>query len=298
MNNKVLKTIIIITIILLIMIILAFTCKNMEQKSDTTNTSNNISNNNYIQNIEMDYIEEDKVKFKADCLIMDDINFSLVLDFITDSSVENFEGISLQGLEITDDKKNQIYIPSEDQNIWTKNIALMEDNWEVIEKSGNSLRQVIHLYSNNFPKSNKIYVSFDRIVLYNVNQGNPKTIEYEGDYKLEFDVPKEIAERNTIEYINDSSEIIKNVKLTNTALAVTVDSDGYISTDDNYTVTDDKGNVYTLINTLRIFDIKNVFKSVADKQVLIFNMTIENQCDNLTLKSPNGQTYILTKTEI
>lgn len=249
--------------------------------------------NNYIQNIDMDYIEEEKVKFKVDYLMMDDINFDLVFNFVTQDSVDNFEGIAVSNLKITDENNNQIYISSEDQDVWTKNIALMAECWSVVEKQGNTLRQVVHLCSNNFPKSNKIYVSFDRVVLYNVNKGNPITIEYEGDYKLEFDVSKQLTERKSIQYEAKNSKIIEDVKLTNSGLVMTLDLENYISNKEEFTVTDNKGNVYTLANTLRILDENNLDK--IDKQVLIFNMTIYNECDNIILKLDNGSTYELIK---
>lgn len=249
--------------------------------------------NNYVQNIDMEYIEEEKVKFKVDYLMMDDINFDLVFNFITEDSVDNYEGIAVSNLRITDENNNQIYISSEDQEIWTKNIALMAENWSVIEKHGNTLRQVLHLYSNNFPKSKKIYVSFDKVILYNVNKGNPITIEYDGNYQLEFDVSEQLSKRKSIEYEAKNSRIIENVKLTNSGLVMTVDLENYISDKTAFTVTDSKGNVYTLAKALRIFDENNLDK--MDKQVLIFNMTIYNECETIALKLDNGQLYELVK---
>lgn len=250
--------------------------------------------NNYVQNIDMEYIEEEKVKFKVDYLMMDDINFDLVFNFITEDSVDNYEGIAVSNLKITDEDNNQIYIDSEDQDIWTENITLMANGWSVIEKQGNTLRQVLHLASNNFPRSNTIYVSFEKIILYNVNNGNPTTIEYDGNYKLEFDVSKQLSERSTIKYTtNKESSIVEDVKLTNSGLAVTVNSEKYISPKDNFTVTDSSGNVYTLSNTLRILDKSNLNK--IDKQILIFNMTIYNETDTILLDLGNGQHYELKK---
>lgn len=248
--------------------------------------------NNYIQNIDMNYIEEKKVKFKVDYFMMDDLNFDLVFNFVTEDSVENYEGITLSGLKITDENNNQIYFASEDSDIWTKNIALMASGWSVVEKQGNTLRQVLHLTSNNFPKSNKIYVSFDKITLYNANQGNPITVEYDGDYKLEFDVSKQLSERKTIEYTTlDESKIVEDAKLTNSGFAVTINSDEYISPKDNITVTDENGNTYTLSNTLRILGGEYLEK--IEKQILIFNMTLYNKVDRITLNLNNGATYEL-----
>lgn len=296
-KNKILKTVATFIIAIGIIgsityagvkIVEIFKIKGMDDKGIQTALQNN-----YVQNIDMEYIEEEKVKFKVDYFMMDDINFDLVFNFITEDSVDNYEGIAVRNLKITDENNNQIYIDSEDQDIWTKNIALMAERWSVIEKQGNTLRQVIHLTSNNFPKSNKIYVSFDKVTLYNVNQGNPITIEYDGDYKLEFDVSKQLAERKTIKYEVKNSKIVEDVKLTNSGLVVAINSEKYISPNDDITVTDSSGDVYTLSNTLRILNKENLNK--IDKQILIFNMTIYNECDTITLKLANGSTYELVK---
>ena len=191
--------------------------------------------NNYVQNIDMEYIEKEEVKFKVDYLMMDDINFDLVFNFITKDAVENYEGIAVSNLKITDENNNQIYISSEDQDIWTKNIALSSEMWTTVEKQDHTLRQVVHLSSNNFPKSNKIYVSFDSVTLYNVNKGNPITITYEDDYKLEFDVSEQLSNRKSIEYISSNSKIERAI-LTNSGFAITMKENDYIPRNANYIV--------------------------------------------------------------
>ena len=50
---------------------------------------------------------------------MDDINFDLVFNFITADNVDNYEQIAVSGLKITDENNNQIYIDSEDYNVWS-----------------------------------------------------------------------------------------------------------------------------------------------------------------------------------
>ena len=236
--------------------------------------------NNYVQNIEMDYIEKEQVKFKVDYLMMDDINFDLVFNFITEDNVENYEGIAVKNLQITDENNNQIYISSEDQNIWTKNIALSSELWTTIEKQDHTLRQVVHLSSNNFPRSNKIYVSFDEVVLYNVNKGNPITIKYEDEFKLEFDVSEQLSNRKSVEYITDDSSIERAI-LTNSGFAITIKESGFISSKDGIYVKDIEGNTYTLSNTLRI--LKQPDLSQIEKQILIFNITKYNENDKITL---------------
>lgn len=248
--------------------------------------------NGYVQNIDMDYIEKEKVKFKVDYLMMDDINFDLVFNFITKDNVDNYEGISLTGLEITDDENRQIYISSEDQKIWSKNYALSAEWWSVVEKHDNLLRQVVHLSSNNFPKSKKIYVSFNQVTLYNVNKGNPITIEYKDNYKLEFDVSKQLSQRKTVEYKTvTNQDKVRDIKLTNSALALTIKSNKYINKDENYTITDENGNIYKLADTQSIVDIENMdnMDNNNNEYLLIFDMTIYDECDNLKLTTPTGE---------
>ena len=248
--------------------------------------------NNYVQNIDMDYIEKEEVKFKVDYLMMDDINFDLVFNFITKDAVENYEGIAVSNLKITDENNNQIYISSEDQDIWTKNIALSSEMWTTVEKQDHTLRQVVHLSSNNFPKSNKIYVSFDEVILYNVNKGNPITIKYEDDYKLEFDVSEQLSNRKSIEYTTTNSKI-ESAILTNSGFAITIKENNYIPRNANYIVKDAEGNSFTLSNVERI--LKKPELSEIEKQVMIFNITKYNESDKITLENDGVSTIEFIK---
>ena len=241
--------------------------------------------NNYVQNIEMYYIEKEQVKFKVDYLMMDDINFDLVFNFVTQDEVDNYEKIAVTNLQITDENNNQIYIDSEEQDIWTKNISLSSAMWTTIEKQGHTLRQVLHLCSNNFPKSKKIYVSFDSVILYNVNNGNPITITYEDNYKLEFDVSEQLVNRKSVEYETDNSKVEKAI-LTNSGFAITIKENNYIPRNANYIVKDTEGNSYTLSDTLRI--LKKPDLSQIEEQVLIFNITKYNESDSINLIKENG----------
>ena len=248
--------------------------------------------NNYVQNIDIDYIEKEEVKFKVDYLMMDDINFDLVFNFITKDEVENYEGIAVSNLKITDENNNQIYISSEDQDVWTKNIALSSEMWTTIEKQDHTLRQVVHLTSNNFPKSNKIYVSFDEVILYNVNNGNPITIKYEDDYKLEFDVSEQLSNRKSVEYISSNSKIERAI-LTNSGFAITMKENDYIPRNANYIVKDAEGNSYTLSNVERI--LKKPELREIEKQVMIFNITKYNESDKITLEKDGVSTIEFIK---
>ena len=250
--------------------------------------------NEYVQNIEMDYIEKENVKFKVDYLMMDDINFDLVFNFITKDEVDNYEGIALVGLSITDEENRQIHLPGENQECWGKNISLMDAWWSVVEKHDHLLRQVAHLPSENFPRSQKIYISFDKVVLYNVNKGNPITIEYEDDYKLEFDVSKQLSERKTAQYQAKNQDLVKEVKLTNSGLAISIKTQKYVMRDENYKVMDEAGNVYQLANTYHLVD-REKMDYKEGEFLLVFDMTIYNECDKITLKMPYGRKIELTK---
>lgn len=241
--------------------------------------------NNYVQNIEMNYIEKEQVKFKVDYLMMDDINFDLVFNFVTQDEVDNYEEIAVTNLQITDENNKQIYIDSEEQDIWTKNISLSSAMWTTVEKQDHTLRQVLHLCSNNFPKSKKIYVSFDSVILYNVNKGNPITIIYKDNYKLEFDVSEQLVNRKSIEYAANNSKVEKAI-LTNSGFAITIKESNYIPKNANYIVKDTEGNSYTLSDTLRI--LKKPDLSQIEKQVLIFNITKYNESDSISLIKENG----------
>lgn len=242
--------------------------------------------NEYVQNIEMNYIEKEEVKFKVDYLLMDDINFDLVFTFETKDSVDNYDEIYLFGLSITDEQGNQIYVESEAQDIWSQNKALGGGSWSLIEKQDHTIRQVLHLSSNEFPRSEKIYVDFENVTLYKVGEGNATGIHYEDNYHLEFDVSDQLKNRITTNYVvqdTEKQDKIKDVKLTNSGLVMTLKTEREITKEDSsISLRTENGNSYYIADTMLNVD-RQKKDYILGEMVVSFDITSYEATDTLTL---------------
>ena len=237
-------------------------------KLDKMSHLNDAVENGYIQNIDMDYIQQDGIEFKIDYLLMDDTNFDLVFNFKFDGDVSNYEGVSIPELIITDEQNNQIFFDTESEEHYKSYAKSM--GYNTIEKTGNTIRQLLFLKSNKFPKSKKIYVSFKTVILYNVSQGNPFTKELNGDWKLEFDVDKQFTDRTNINYEVKKSDAgdkveIQVAELTNTGFNISLKS-SIMKEIESIELEGKNGEKYELVDSILIEDLEKY--SEASSQAL------------------------------
>lgn len=140
----------------------------------------------YQDNIDMSYIEKDNISYKGDYISLDDNKLELVLNFSFTEDVSSFEGVSIPELTIEDENGTQIFIDTEDDR-YHSSIADMKENTGIYVNK-NVIKQ---LYSFQLKKKidpKKIILTFKRVVVYNVNKGNPITKEITGDWKLELNL--------------------------------------------------------------------------------------------------------------
>ncbi|MBQ3409622.1 MAG: DUF4179 domain-containing protein [Clostridia bacterium] len=246
--------------------------------------------NNYVQNIDMDYISTDDLSFKVSYLVMDDINFNLVFDFIVNDNLEDYQGITLNNLKITDDQGNQIINDTEGDELYN-NYALLHSSWKIIEKKDNCIRQILTANSFNFPESNALYISFSGVTVYKVDNGNAKTRKYNGDWLLEINVEEQLKNRS-IKFYKCSDKRVEAVKITNSGFVIKVKSEDYL---ENLQLYDDKGNQYKMIYNVqnRNMDLK---KYVDDEWIIFFDTCVYDEVREYTLVI-DGSEFLLYSEE-
>lgn len=244
--------------------------------------------NNYIQNIDMNYIVTEDLEFKVDHLVMDDINFALVFDFKVKDKVENYQGIALHNLKIRDDLGNQILYDTEGDEFYN-NKALIHSSWEIIEKENHNIKQILKAQAKDFPRSNTIYIEFDGITLHKVEKGETTTKTYQQKWNLSFDVSNQLKEREIQELLADNNNI-KNIKLTNSGLVLEIKSNSYL---ENIILKDDEGNKYnkTYITQNRNANLKQY---IENEWIVFFDANVYNNAEYYILNIGNEQ-YRLNK---
>lgn len=214
--------------------ILAFI--NDRLKENSTKGVQDAIDNGYIQKVDMKYINSNGTKVKVTEILMDDYNLSMLF-YIEVPEIENLEDIynvNFSNLVITDEKDNIIVAELEDTDkyhefckernmeISYNNIAYSNGAFEgkIISKFGEDIEYMYKTYSNNFPKSKKLIINFDKIILTNKNSN--EKIAIEGSWNLEVDLPKTMYSRETMVYnVKDCTSddiIVTKAQVSNTAM--------------------------------------------------------------------------------
>lgn len=136
----------------------------------------------YQENIDMSYIEKDNISYKGEYVSLNDDKLEFVLNFSFSEDVSNFEGVSLSEYIIEDEKGNLIY---DDSDIRDKNSTSYSIENSNIEVDKNIVKQLYRFNLKEKIDSKKIILTFKKVILYNVNKGNPITKELSGDWRLE-----------------------------------------------------------------------------------------------------------------
>ncbi len=170
--------------------------------------------NGYIQEVKMKYINSNGTNVKVSEILMDDYNLSIIFD-IEIPEIENIEelyNINLPNLIITDDENKFIVAEFEGPEKYEKfckennieksynNIAYSNGGYEgkIVTKYDKTIEYMYTTYSDNFPKSKKLYISFDKIILENNKTAEQTTVE--GDWNLEVNLSEEIYNREKTVY--------------------------------------------------------------------------------------------------
>lgn len=180
--------------------------------------------------IENGYISEPNVEFvnvenigadvKLENFLMDDVNLSVNFMFDFDENIKDIIDMEkVNNIELSDlivkDEENRIIYSSPNQEAFEKyckennldytfcefNENYMNNglNAFIVSKSSDSIELMYNMYSKNFPKSKKLYFSFNTITITEYTQ--EKEIEYEinGVWNATIDVPEKMYNR-TEEY--------------------------------------------------------------------------------------------------
>lgn len=194
--------------------------------------------NGYIQEVKMKYINSNGTNVKVSEILMDDYNLSIIFD-IEIPEIENIEelyNINLPNLIITDDENKFIVAEFEgpekyeefckENNIEKSynNIAYSNGGYEgkIVTKYDKTIEYMYTTYSDSFPKSKKLYISFDKIILKNNKTAEQITVE--GDWNLEVNLSEEIYNREeTVYSVKNCTRddlVVTKAEISNTAMKI------------------------------------------------------------------------------
>jgi len=192
--------------------------------------------NGYVENPEMDYIEskttlsketgnviEDvKVDAKIEDFLMDDLNLSAQFSFKFEDKIKDYFDIdNIYNIELNDlfvrDEENRLIYSVNDKDAFdkyckvhnlnyifgkfdNKNYFNNGLNWfpSFRSKDSNLIQLTYNMYSEDFPKSKKLYFSFTKMTITENNNSNETIIQ--GNWDIELDVPEKMYNRTSESY--------------------------------------------------------------------------------------------------
>lgn len=237
--------------------------------------------NGYIQTVNSEIQEYNGLGVGIDKFLIDDINMIITFKYeLSNEMKKGLNNIYIQDLYIYDENNNVIF--NENEKSETKSFSATS-GYSKIEDEGNTLKSTFFAQSDNYPKSEKIYINFNTIIL---NYKNNNEI-INGQWKYEIDVLEKMKNRYSIEYVpisnNTERDIsIKSVKLTNTGLIINAVSDDSEKLN--------KAKIELIINNQSIKPNNNVFEKQQqdlDKKVeyiYTYNVIYNNAPEQLIVK--------------
>lgn len=206
---------------------------NIFKPETTSNGIIQMAEDGYIQNTDMDFIEDNGISIKIDSILMDDYNLDIVFEVKTKENIKPIYNIEISDLIISDENNNIIYCSYDRVDLYEDfckkhNIEFsnknMHNNYtnegyqtEVIERTDNSVKFLYKLYSTGYPKSKKLIFDFKNInIISNVeNITNDRVSQnLKGKWNIEVDLPEIFYNRKNLIYsVKDKSDKKSNVIL-------------------------------------------------------------------------------------
>lgn len=202
-----------------------FSLNNVNLKND--GIINAIENEDYVQNIDMDYIMlGEKYGIKVDYLLMDDINLYIVFNIHSEKEIKENYRISILDLKIFDTNNNLIY--NSNNNIIDNSQIITIAGWKKIDnKIKNEKRELLFLVSNGIPKATRLKIEFSKVILYDDNNPNVNQEEIECNCSFNIDIIDKFIDRKIYQFsnINNNEYQTKKIITNNTGTYLVLETE-------------------------------------------------------------------------
>lgn len=201
--------------------------------------------NGYYYDVNTEYKEANGISANIDSFILDDTNFDISINLKFNENYDLKEMLSKEGkikitdLKVVNENEKKVFatkeLESEEMTSLYKTEQEARENYdgyagaygENFEKlSDNELRYMFTASGNpvNFPESNKLIITFNKIVNTYTENNERKNIIYNGEWSFEIDVPSKMSKSNITEYnlasISDSTYKFDSARCSNTAFRI------------------------------------------------------------------------------
>ena len=280
--NRILKKITLILLILILFsgfaVLAVYIVKQIRAHFTTSlNSIDAAVENEFVQDIESDFVYDNDIGIKVDALILDDKNLdiSFMYDVLNKEKYGNIEGIRILDYEIKN--KNEILFNSNVDNS-TNNCRQHSQKSEMIDSY---FRNSVLLISNDyFSNINEINISINSISI----KSNNKTEIVRGNWNLRYEINKLFNQRTKNNYF-----LVDNNKYVNKSNAILTDTSIQFDIYFNIELDNSEIQSITLYNNDSMFNwIKSDFNNNNLK--IIFDLGKYNDnIDELNLEIPRAE---------
>lgn len=232
-----------------------------------------IENLDWYQQVDMKYIDlGNGYKIRLDYLLMDEMNLYLVFDFQSEENISKFNNISLYDLKITNENDEIICNRG---NIIPEQVQISIGD-KLIERDNNHMKSLVYMYTDSFPASRTLNISFSNITLYTKKSNN--TIETNANFKI--DLSEKFLNRKCTSYSSNNTKIKKAI-VTETGFYAIIETDNLETVKAN--LLDENNNIYQCyFHALSYYNESNSFQYVV---IANFNNTDNNEKLKLTISN-------------
>lgn len=211
----------------------------------------------WFQEANMDYIDlGDGNKIKVEYLLMDEMNLYLVFDFTSEKDISKFSDISFPDLKILNENGDVI---CDEQDLFAEHYS-KKTSFKLIENNKNSIKALAYMYTDSFPISKTLDISFSKIMLSKksiLSKNNYLNIPTNANFKI--NLSEKFINRDYITYKSNNDRIEKAI-ITETGFYVLF-----------------SGNSISKLNKARLIDENGIFYDCYFNSLTDYNFdTVDN----------------------
>lgn len=245
-----------------------------------------IENLNWYQETNMDYIDlGDGNKIKVEYLVMDEMSLYMVFDFVSEENISKYTDINITNLVVKSEHDTVIHNYD--------SVFSGQDNVKIgsklIKRNNHNMKFLFYMYTDSFPISNTLNISFSKIVL----SKKLDTKELTGlDANFKIDLIDKFINRRFTTYSSSKLNIEKAI-ISSTGFYSIISMDKSGAFINSARLVDENGNSYDCyVRPLNFYN-TNEQSSFLYRYIITANT---NNLENTKLKLIIGDTeYELTK---
>lgn len=162
----------------------------------------------WLQKHDMDYIDlGEGYKIKLDYLLLDEMSLYLVFDLESEKDISKYNEFSILDLKIVNENGSLI---CDEENMSNNQYKRLQGE-KNIESKSNNMKQLIYMYTDSFPISNSLNISFSKIALHKKSLFGTELDTINSKTSISVDISEKLKNRSHTSYIAEKDNVKKAI---------------------------------------------------------------------------------------